>query len=119
MQTDKIKQKLEEEKKLLEVELGSLGHLDKETGEWEATPETQTSPESDDNDLADRFEDFEERTSTMDVLDDRLLDINIALGKISDGKYGVCETCGKPIEEDRLEANPAARTCKECMEKVS
>ena len=112
-----IKQKLQKEKELLEAELGSLGHVDS-TGDWEATPETQTAPEADENDLADRSEDFEERSSTLNVLESRLVDIKVALDKIEGGKYGMCEACGNQIEEDRLEANPAARTCKACMEKV-
>ncbi|MHB8511559.1 MAG: TraR/DksA family transcriptional regulator [Actinomycetota bacterium] len=29
------------------------------------------------------------------------------------GTYGLCETCGHPISEDRLEAFPAARFCRE------
>jgi len=111
------KNKLEEEKKLLESELRGLGQVDK-TGDWEATPETQTAPEADENDMADRAEDFEERSATLDVLEERLLDINHALQNIESGTYGMCEVCGMPIEEDRLEANPAARTCKGCMEKV-
>jgi RNA polymerase-binding transcription factor DksA len=117
MNTDTIKQKLEEEKDLLEAELGSLGRVDK-TGDWEAVPEEQTAPEADENDMADRAEDYEERSSTLSVLETRLTDIKVALDKIEGGKYGVCEACGNPIEEDRLVANPAARTCKGCMEKV-
>lgn len=118
MNTDTNKKKLEEEKKLIEEELSSLGQVNKTTGEWEATPEAQSAPEADENDLADRAEDYEERSSTMSVLDARLDDINLALSKIGGDTYGICEHCGKHIEEDRLEANPSARTCKECMEKV-
>jgi RNA polymerase-binding transcription factor DksA len=117
MNTDTIKQNLEEEKDLLEAELSSLGRVDK-TGDWEAVPEAQTAPEADENDLADRSEDFEERSSTLNVLETRLTDIKVALDKIEAGKYGVCEACGNQVEEDRLGANPAARTCKGCMEKV-
>lgn len=117
MNTDNIKQKLEEEVKLLESELASLGRVD-HTGDWEATPEVQSAPEADENDQADRSEDFEERSSTLNVLESRLVDIKVALDKIEGGKYGTCEACGNQIEEDRLEANPAARTCKACMEKV-
>ena len=35
-----------------------------------------------------------------------------ALEKIEKGEYGTCEVCAAEIEEDRLEANPSARTCK-------
>jgi DnaK suppressor protein len=114
MNTHAYKTKLEAEKKLLEGELANLGRKD-EKGDWEATPETQTAPEADENDMADRTEDYEERTATIAALEPRLKDINDALAKIEDGTYGICEVCGKPIEEDRLEANPAARTCKACM----
>jgi DnaK suppressor protein len=118
MKTDIYKLKLEEEKKLLEDELGSIGKLDKETGEWEAVPEEQTSPEADESDMADRTEDFGERSATTSALDARLDDINDALTKIEGGIYGMCESCGKQIEEDRLGANPAARTCKSCIDKM-
>jgi RNA polymerase-binding protein DksA len=118
MNTDIYKKKLEEEKKLIEDELSSLGRMDKETGDWEAIPQEQTAPEADENDMADRTEDYEERSSTMDTLETRLKDINEALTKIETGNYGICESCGKPIEQDRLEANPSAKTCKECMNKV-
>jgi DnaK suppressor protein len=116
MKTDTYKTKLEEELKTLESELASLGQIDEETGEWEAVPETQTAPEADENDLSDRSEDFEERSSTVDTLKVRLQDVHDALAKIASGTYGTCEVSGETIEEDRLEANPAARTCKAHMD---
>ncbi|HJR45315.1 MAG TPA: TraR/DksA C4-type zinc finger protein [Actinomycetota bacterium] len=42
-----------------------------------------------------------------------LADIETALGRIEDGTYGTCETCGKTIPKERLEAKPAARFCVE------
>ena len=47
-------------------------------------------------------------------LTETLNDIDDALAKIDAGTYGVCEQCGKPIGEARLEAMPAARLCIEC-----
>ncbi|MEI6660382.1 MAG: TraR/DksA C4-type zinc finger protein [bacterium] len=117
MKNDTYKARLEEEKKMLEGELSSMGKLDNSTGEWMAAPEAQTAPEADENDLADRSEDFEGRSGATDVLGTRLEDINLALGKIANSSYGMCEVCNNPIEDDRLEANPAARTCKGCMDK--
>ena len=113
------KTKLEKEKELLEDELGTLGKID-EVGEWEATPENEiaTQEVQDDGDMAERAEDYEERSIKLTLLDSRLSDINIALEKIEDGTYGICENCKKEIGKDRLEANPAARTCKECMDKI-
>src|SRR5207249_3418740 len=37
--------------------------------------------------------------------------IDAALARIDDGTFGRCERCGKPIEEDRLEAIPYATLC--------
>lgn len=113
------KTKLIIEKKLLEEELISLGRVDK-TGDWKATPENDLNNQEveDFGDQADKATDFEERSSKLDLLESRLNDINEALEKIENKNYGSCEICENQIEEDRLEANPAAPTCKNCMEKV-
>lgn len=115
----KYKEKLEEEKKLLETELSALGQVDK-AGDWKATPDSEISAQEvqDEGDMADRAQDYEERSIKLDMLELRLNDINKALKKMDEGKYGICEVCKGKIEEDRLEANPAALTCKDCMEKV-
>jgi DnaK suppressor protein len=36
-------------------------------------------------------------------------EIDLALGKINDGTYGICEASGEPIPKERLEAIPWAR----------
>jgi len=38
-------------------------------------------------------------------------EIDAALQRIDRGEYGVCEACGEPIEERRLDAVPWARRC--------
>jgi DnaK suppressor protein len=43
-----------------------------------------------------------------------LTEIEAALARLSDGGYGTCETCGAPINRERLAARPAARTCVGC-----
>lgn len=40
-----------------------------------------------------------------------------ALTKIRLGKYGVCESCGKMIDTDRLAAMPTATLCLSCEKK--
>ena len=116
MDTNTFKETLLAEQTLLEGELKNIALFNTETNQWEATPDTQLMNQSDDNDAADRFEDFEERTSMLKTLQDRLNDIKGAIVKIDEGTYGMCETGGDhPIEADRLAANPAARTCKEHM----
>ena len=117
---EKYKSKLEEEKKLLEEEMSSIGKFDAETNDWEATPESEEKSQDveDEGDMADRAEDYEERSSALAVLETRLNDIKRALSLIEEGKYGKCEICGNQIEESRLEVNPSARTCEADMNKV-
>jgi len=43
--------------------------------------------------------------------------IDGALQRIEEGTYGICETCGQPISEERLEAIPYATQCIDCRRK--
>jgi DnaK suppressor protein len=114
--TKTFKEKLEAEKSQLEEQLSGIARLNEATDVWEVIPDQDLVGEIDDNDAADRFEDFEERSATANTLQARLKDINAALAKIAAGTYGICEVEPKhEIEIARLEANPAARTCKEHM----
>lgn len=117
---EKYKTQLETEKKLLEEELATMGKFDSETSDWEATPESEIKSQDveDEGDMADRAEDYEERSSTLSVLEIRLNDIKQALSKIESGEYGKCEVCSEPIEEERLAVNPSAKTCEVCLDKV-
>ncbi|HHV98042.1 MAG TPA: conjugal transfer protein TraR [Clostridiaceae bacterium] len=45
-----------------------------------------------------------------------LREIHDAIGRIEDGRYGVCVACGKDISAERLEALPYARLCIDCEE---
>lgn len=69
-----LKASLLEEKATLERQLSEIGIKDEVTKDWEAVPE-QSEAESDENDLADRSEDFEERTATLNTLESRLKEI--------------------------------------------
>lgn len=112
MNKKKIKGKLEKERDILLEQMRDMGKLNPETNEWEAIPEERDYQESDQNDMADRFEDFEERSSVIKELEIRLNNILRALKELSRGSFGKCEICKKDIEMTRMEANPAARTCK-------
>ncbi|RMA97211.1 TraR/DksA family transcriptional regulator [Hydrogenothermus marinus] len=47
---------------------------------------------------------------------EKLFLIDIALKKIESGTYGICEECGNPIGEKRLEAIPWVRLCIDCSQ---
>lgn len=44
-----------------------------------------------------------------------LREIGAALQRLDAGTYGVCESCGEPVDALRLHALPATRTCTQCM----
>jgi len=113
MNTEHFKQKLEEEKARLEGELGAIG-ANKTDDNWEAR-NTIDADTAEDTEVADKFEELEINEGVVATLEPQLKDVDHALEKIKNGTYGTCETCGAPIEEDRLEANPSARTCKAHM----
>lgn len=104
MTNAELKLKLEEELDVVNQELADLGHEDIDP----------TATESDE--LADRQEASEENVGETSALTARKNEIAAALKRMQDGTYGFCEECGEKIEEDRLDANPAARTCKVHME---
>jgi len=62
--------------------------------------------------MADMGTDNYEQEFTLGLVEkDRQLlrEINVALAKIRDGTYGICEGTGKPITKARLEAKPWAK----------
>ncbi len=111
-----FKHTLLEEKKKIESEMRSVGRREPgNPGNWEGTQSDiiEDIDESDENSLADKMEDLENRSAVEEELEIRLTEINEALVRIEEEKYGTCIVCGQEIEEARLEANPAAETCKE------
>lgn len=119
MDTQKYKTRLEEELISVTSDLAELGiHNPENKADWIATPE-DAAPEPDSNIAADRVEDWTERRGVLSQLETRYNNIRAALKKIDDGTYGICEINGEQIETDRLDANPAARTCKAHMEEAS
>ena len=47
----------------------------------------------------------------LERVEAELADVEHALRRLDDGTYGTCEACGRPIDEQRLEAMPATRLC--------
>ncbi len=64
--------------------------------------------------LADYIE--ETGLSIAETKRDRLIQIEDAIRRLEEGKYGFCERCGKEIEEERLKVLPFATYCRRCQE---
>jgi RNA polymerase-binding transcription factor DksA len=107
------KDRLDAERLKLEDELKTVGRRNPSNpSDWEAVPSV-VGQESDPNDAADLITNYEDNTAILKELEARYNDVVGALARMEDGSYGVCRVCGKEIESDRLEADPAAPTCKE------
>jgi len=112
MDTKYFKTKLEEEKNDLEKELSKIAHQDPQNPEdWKTNPEELNVRVSDQNELADVFEESANKEAIEKELETRLNKVKDALKRIKENKYGTCEKSGCPIEKKRLEANPTATTC--------
>jgi RNA polymerase-binding transcription factor DksA len=55
------------------------------------------------------------QAAVVDMQSERLERINAALQSIDAGTYGICQTCGKPIAPRRLDVEPEAVTCMDCL----
>jgi len=110
------KARLEQELADLTAELKTIGIHDPENTEnWIERANDLDTVSADQNEVADRTEEWGERRSTVAVLEGRYNDITHALRKIEDGTYGLCEVCKTEIKPGRLSANPSARTCEAHM----
>jgi len=65
----------------------------------------------------------EEATETLELekrlvlekrIKEQLADVGHALQKFEEGTYGQCDSCGQPIDPERLEALPLASLCMKC-----
>jgi len=115
MNTEHFRTRLTEEKATLEAELATVGRKNPSNpGDWEAVPDEGTM-EADPNDQADQLEDFSNNSAILTDLEIRYNAVLAALARIEEGTYGTCVISGEQVEEDRLEADPAAPTCKAHM----
>ncbi len=97
---------LEEEKRNLQAKLDELG--------------LGGSALSYDSNFADSSQVTAERGEVEALgakLRDTLQEVEDALDKLAEGRYGMCENCGQPIDPVRLEAMPATRYCINCASK--
>lgn len=110
---EEAKEKLEEQKKSLTSELSSFAKEDGETeNNWDAKYPSREKGNMEEE--ADEVQQYDNLLSLEHSLELKLRDVNIALKKIEEGGYGLCEKCGEEIEEKRLEAYPEARTHLTC-----
>lgn len=111
--TEHFKEKLTAELKTLETELETVGRKNPSNqADWEAKEGEMNTDTAEEAEVAEGIEQYENNSAVLKQLEIRYNEVKDALAKIDMGTYGISEVSGLPIEEDRLEANPAARTTK-------
>ncbi len=110
---EELKHKIEIQKTALTKELSSFATEDKsQKNNWEAKYPNRENGNMEEE--ADEVQEYDNRLSLEHSLEIKLRDVNIALEKIENNKYGICEKCEKEIDENRFRACPEARTCIKC-----
>ena len=110
---EELKQKLEEQKKSLKKELESFAKEDKDL-ENNRNANYPNRENGNMEEEADEAQEYDNLLSLEHSLELKLQDVNLALEKIKKGNYGVCEKCGKKMDEERLNACPEAKSCIKC-----
>jgi DnaK suppressor protein len=98
---------------LLEMKTKLLGEID---SEMRAEREGNKDEGMDTYDLASEERDREINFILSDRERVKLKQIDDALERLEEGAYGVCESCGLEIAEERLEAMPFSRLCRDCQQ---
>jgi RNA polymerase-binding transcription factor DksA len=111
MDADHARQRLDEERTRLQQvrETFDAEHLPDES-ESESLAELSGMDQHQADVGTETFE-REKDLSILERVEAELVDIEHALERLDDGTYGTCEACGRAIDDDRLEAMPAARLC--------
>jgi DnaK suppressor protein len=115
---DELLQKLEKEKAALEEQLKKFANKDeKMKGDWDTRfpkLDGNISGSSGLEAAADEVEEYSTLLPMEHSMELRLQNINSAVEKIHNGKYGFCEKCGKEIPAERLSVSPESRFCLDC-----
>ena len=98
---------------LLEMKAKLLGEID---SEMRAEREGNKDEGMDTYDLASEERDREINFILSDRERVKLKQIDDALERMDEGTYGICESCGLEIAEERLEAMPFSRLCRDCQQ---
>ena len=67
------------------------------------------------SDVADFVYQRELMQTTREILEEEATQARDAMERRAEGRYGICEQCGKEIPRERLEARPQATLCIDCQ----
>ncbi len=107
-----LRSRLEGDKKRLLEELEQL-----KAGTTPTEERREGSPFGKREEEATESFELEKRLALEKQIKDQLAIVEHTLNKFEEGTYGLCDSCGKPINPERLEALPQASRCLDCKAK--
>jgi len=110
---EELKDKLIEQKEKLKKELELIAMPVDGEGDYKTKYE-DIGEHKDEN--ATEVEHYAEKVALKENLEQQFKNTELALEKISQGTFGICEQCGGEIKEERLRVNPVARRCMKCAQ---
>ncbi|HJS13052.1 TraR/DksA family transcriptional regulator [Sphingopyxis sp.] len=100
---------------LTEIRADLVARLDRLAALVERVESEQRAPLDDDSaEQAVEREDDEALGAQQRAADAEMKAIRHAIARLDGGHYGICTSCGTPIDAARLEALPAATHCIAC-----
>lgn len=110
---DILKEKLfEEKKKVLDI-LDKMNNIE-EFGSMEQYYSELSFYDNHPADLGTEMFMMEQDKGLINKLNDTLYEIDTSFEDVETGNYGLCISCGKKINEDRLELIPYLKLCIQC-----
>jgi len=109
MKSAELYERLKKEKRELSEKIEQLRALGQPSAERK-----EGSPFGKREEGADEASELEKRLALERRLEESLREVEHALQKYEAGTYGLCDSCGQPIEKARLEAIPQASLCMKC-----
>ena len=117
MNTDTIKNRLEEERTRLTRIREGLSEEATQSGTGEDISELSSVDQHPADIGTEEFE-REKDLSILEQVENELVEVDRAFERIEAGEYGTCAVCGKPIGDERLEARPTATRCIEHQQQL-
>jgi len=108
------KRKKELKKLLVDIKESKIAEIRQNTEDMQSADDYQ----NDAKDFADTATDIYDKELHLDLTEKNkklLMDVEDALNKIDEGRYGKCEKCGRDISLERLKALPFSKMCIKCQ----
>lgn len=114
---DKIKEQLLAKKEDLENELSAFAEKNPNDKNDYMAKFPDMGDKADEN--AAEVAEYSKNLTLEDTLERALQDVNKALKRLDEDRYGICKYCNEPIAEKRLLARPVSSSCIECKKRLT